>query len=102
VTSGDDTVTITVADDGPGIPEKERAVLAQGRETPFDHTSGLGLWLVTWIVGDSGGEIDFETDDQWGSIVRLTLTRGDPAPASADTEEDSSTGQEAGSNAGTE
>jgi PAS domain S-box-containing protein len=71
----EETVTVTVADDGPGIPEKERRVVQQGSETPLDHASGLGLWLVTWITRDSGGEISFEDHDDWGSVVHLELDR---------------------------
>ncbi|WP_336001850.1 PAS domain S-box protein [Halorientalis halophila] len=86
----DDTVTVSVADDGPGIPEKERRVVGKGSETPLDHASGLGLWLVTWITRDSGGEVAFETSEDGGSLVRIRLDRanprvdGDGGPASAD------------------
>jgi len=71
----DDRVRVTVADDGPGIPEKERRIVKQGSETPLDHASGLGLWLVAWITRDSGGEIHFEDHDDWGSVVHLDLDR---------------------------
>jgi len=83
VDPGDDGVTITVADDGPGIPEKERRIVEQGNETPLDHASGLGLWLVSWITSDSGGEIDFEDSDEWGSVVTLTLEHAEAAPQEA-------------------
>ena len=73
-----DTVTVTVADNGPGIPEKERRVVRQGSETPLDHASGLGLWLVAWITRDSGGEVIFEEPEDEGGTVRLELERCDP------------------------
>jgi PAS domain S-box-containing protein len=79
----DDRVRVTVADDGPGIPEKERRIVKQGSETPLDHASGLGLWLVAWITRDSGGTIRFEDHDDWGSVVHLDLDRCD-APSRAD------------------
>jgi light-regulated signal transduction histidine kinase (bacteriophytochrome) len=43
-------VEIVVADNGPGIPPQERDVLIEGEETPLRHGSGLGLWIVNWIV----------------------------------------------------
>ncbi|SDF09478.1 PAS domain S-box protein [Halorientalis regularis] len=73
-----DAVTVTVADDGPGIPEKERRIVGKGSETPLDHASGLGLWLVTWITRDSGGEVVFEAPEEGGSVVRLVLDKARP------------------------
>ncbi|AQL43610.1 hypothetical protein BV210_13280 [Halorientalis sp. IM1011] len=83
VSDDDGSVTVTVADDGPGIPEKERRVVGNGSETPLDHASGLGLWLVTWITRDSGGEVVFEAPEGGGSVVRLVL---DSAPPPVDDE----------------
>jgi signal transduction histidine kinase len=70
-------VHIRVADDGPGIPETEREVLRKGTETPLEHGSGLGLWLVYWIATMSRGEVTFETNDPRGSVVTLALRSGD-------------------------
>jgi PAS domain S-box-containing protein len=78
VSADEDAVTVTVADDGPGIPEKERRIVGKGSETPLDHASGLGLWLVAWITRDSGGEVVFETPEEGGSVVRLVLDSARP------------------------
>jgi PAS domain S-box-containing protein len=48
-------IEITVVDDGPGIDELERRVVTAGDETALEHGSGLGLWLVNWIVTQYGG-----------------------------------------------
>ena len=61
-------------DDGPGLPEQERAVLAAGRETPLEPTSGLGLWLVYWIVTSLGGELVFP-EVETGTTVAVRLPR---------------------------
>lgn len=83
-----DRVEVSVADDGPGIPSTEREVFETGEETALEHASGLGLWLVNWIVNQSGGELYLEENDPDGSIVRLEFPRADDAdpPSSRDRE----------------
>jgi PAS domain S-box-containing protein len=66
-------IELTVADNGPGIPKQEREVLLEGDEEPLKHGSGLGLWIVNWIVTRSGGYIEFDTNDPRGSRVTLYL-----------------------------
>jgi nitrogen-specific signal transduction histidine kinase len=75
--SDPDCVRVTVADDGPGIPEVERTVLTEGDETPLEHGSGLGLWLVHWIVTASDGDLSFDENDPRGSVVTMRLPRAD-------------------------
>ncbi|WP_049983628.1 PAS domain-containing protein [Halorubrum sp. BV1] len=54
------TVTVRVADDGSGIPEPVRAVITGDAEvTQLTHNTGIGLWIVAWIVESYGGEIAF-------------------------------------------
>jgi signal transduction histidine kinase len=67
----DGEVTICVQDGGPGLPEMEREVLEVGRETPLRHGSGLGLWIVNWIVTGLGGEVTTTVDDGTTVTVRL-------------------------------
>jgi PAS domain S-box-containing protein len=71
-TTGDGEVAVRVQDDGPGLPEMERRVLEAGRETPLEHGSGLGLWLVNWIVTGLGGEVTTTVDD--GTTVTVCLS----------------------------
>ncbi|MFB6163812.1 MAG: histidine kinase N-terminal 7TM domain-containing protein [Haloarculaceae archaeon] len=86
-------VEIAVADNGPGIPAQERDVLVKGTETPLEHGSGLGLWLVNWGVSMLGGEVAFHDradresaadgptgadGDPRGSVVALTVPRRQP------------------------
>lgn len=82
--AGTESVELRIADNGPGIPEEEIAVLERGYETALNHTSGLGLWLVNWIVRSSGGDVRFEENEPAGSVVcirleRATATADDPA-----------------------
>jgi len=67
-------VTVTIADDGPGLPETEQEVLETGAEDPLAHGSGLGLWLAYWIVTTLDGEIEILDVDQ-GTTVELKLPK---------------------------
>jgi PAS domain S-box-containing protein len=67
---GEDAV-IAIADDGPPIPDLEIEVLEGGRtETPLDHASGLGLWLVNWTASTFGGDLSFDRTGD-GNVVTL-------------------------------
>ena len=53
-----DAVEIRVADEGPGIPTPEwETVVGDSDITQLSHGTGLGLWLVRWIVATADGEI---------------------------------------------
>jgi PAS domain S-box-containing protein len=70
----EDMLHLSVADDGPGIPEAERELIGEEREiTQLRHASGLGLWLVDWVVSQSGGRISFAENDPRGTIVTLSV-----------------------------
>jgi len=64
---GDEAV-VRITDDGPGIPEIERAVLEDGVEDALTHSRGIGLWVVRFIVTASGGSLSVpltNSDGQW-------------------------------------
>jgi len=64
---------VVVADDGPGIPESEQAVIEAGEEAPLEHASGLGLWGANWAVQTAGGSLSFGESDLGGAAVVITL-----------------------------
>ena len=69
-------LTLSVTDDGPGIPETEARVIQRGEETALEHGNGLGLWLVNWIVTRYGGSFQIRPlgeDGDEGTEARLTL-----------------------------
>jgi len=66
------TTTLVIADEGPGIPAHEIAVLDSAQETDLQHGSGLGLWLVKWGTDSVGGTVEFDTDAT-GTRVRIAL-----------------------------
>jgi len=64
---------LSVADDGPGIPERERRILDDESETQLEHGRGIGLWLVNWAVIQLGGELEFGGNENGGSVVTVRL-----------------------------
>jgi signal transduction histidine kinase len=70
--SGSD-VQILVADDGPGVPESEQAVIEAGEEAPLKHGSSFGLWGTNWAVRTMGGSLSFGDSDLGGAAVTITL-----------------------------
>lgn len=69
----DGVAVLRIVDNGPGIPASERQVIERGEETPLFHGSGLGLWLVYWIVTLAGGEVSIDEPDAGGTAITLTL-----------------------------
>ena len=70
-----ETVTIRIADNGPGIS-------AETRETLFDRKSknhGLGLYLVYILVRRYGGSVELTETGPHGSVFSITLSRSDAA-----------------------
>ncbi|MDT3434552.1 HAMP domain-containing sensor histidine kinase [Haloarcula sp. 1CSR25-25] len=67
-------VTVSVSDDGPGIPDTERELVSgEQAVTQLTHSNGLGLWLSKWVVEAYGGTLVFEATD--GATVTLRLDR---------------------------
>ena len=71
--SGNFPLSVTVLDDGPGIPESETNVIERGEETDLDHASSLGIWVVRWAVDRLGGTVSFERRDPTGTAVTIDL-----------------------------
>jgi len=71
-TTSDGTVTVTVDDDGPGIPPAERERIFE-RDVSRNDEGGFGLHIVAMIVERSGGTVHVEDSDLGGAafVVRL-------------------------------
>ena len=81
VTARDDTVVITVDDDGPGIPPADRQRVLQ-RFTRLEHARsrsdggvGLGLAVVDRIVRHHKGSIEVMDSPAAGARVQVALPR---------------------------
>jgi signal transduction histidine kinase len=71
-----DVVRTTVSDDGPGLPDHEANIVTEEREmTPVFHASGMGLWLVRWIVRRSRGDLELVDDGEDGTTIAIELSR---------------------------
>ncbi|QLK26720.1 PAS domain S-box protein [Natrinema zhouii] len=70
-----ETVTVAIRDNCPPIPEIEfRILTGDWKMNDVYHTSGLGLWLVYWVVDLSDGHIAFDRSEA-GNTITLTLPR---------------------------
>jgi two-component system sensor histidine kinase KdpD len=79
----EDSLLVSVADRGPGIPAEHRALIFEKffREDPKAAVgAGLGLAICHGIVDAHGGKIWVDENPEGGSIFRFTLPIGAPAP----------------------
>jgi len=69
-----DSVELVITDNAPPIPEYEYETMTGDHEIgDLYHSSGLGLWLVYWLVELSDGELSFETSETCGNTIRIVL-----------------------------
>ncbi len=87
-------LSISVQDNGPGIPEDLRDHLFDPFVTTKVGGKGLGLALVAKIVGDHGGVIEFGGAPR-RTVVRMMLPVA-PADASPEVPQDTPAGELAG------
>ncbi|WP_276301082.1 sensor histidine kinase [Halorussus lipolyticus] len=79
VDEGDDTATVRVADNGPGIPDGERSTLFErGDNTGAKH--GLGLYLVRTLVERYGGSAELTETGPEGSVFAVELPLSETPP----------------------
>ena len=75
VEGSESVLSITVTDNGPGIPEQELTPIEAGTETALDHASGLGLWAISWGTAALGGSVGFDRPEEGGTTVLIQLPR---------------------------
>ncbi len=74
-----ESVELTVADDGPGIPAQdvphvfERLYVTSQRPQREENSSGLGLAIVRELVSAMGGEVSAELPPTGGTLMRVRL-----------------------------
>jgi PAS domain S-box-containing protein len=70
----DDTVSVRIADNGPGIPDdRKEAIFEDGEKGLESAGTGLGLYLVETLVDRYGGGVRVEDNDPEGSVFVVDL-----------------------------
>ena len=72
--AGADAAVLTVGDNGPGIPEHERARMFDAFYSTKGHGgTGLGLAVAKKIVDEHFGKIEVTSVEGAGTLIRVTL-----------------------------
>lgn len=74
-TSNSQEITITIMDNGPGIPEEIRNDIFNPFFTTKDvgNGTGLGLSIAYGIIADHGGTIKVSDNENGGAVLEVTL-----------------------------
>jgi PAS domain S-box-containing protein len=73
-TTHDETVVVRIADNGPGVPDDQKAqVFGKGEKGLDSSGTGLGLHLVDHLVTQYGGEVWVEDNDPAGAVFAVEL-----------------------------
>jgi len=69
----DGSLEITVADDGPGIPDAQKERIFQPYVSTKGRGSGMGLSIVDRIIRDHGGTITVADNVPNGTVFTMVL-----------------------------
>ena len=75
VETTDRTVTVHVADDGPGLTPGETSMFERGEKGLDSDGTGLGLYLVDELVSRYGGEVRTSENEPRGTVFSIELHR---------------------------
>lgn len=78
VDPGEDSVVVSIADNGPGVPEEEKdAIFGRGKQGLESTGSGVGLYLVDELVSQYGGSVDVRDNHPTGAVFDVELRASD-------------------------
>jgi len=74
----DDRIRVRVADNGPGVPDAEKdEIFGKGEKGLDSAGSGIGLYLVSVLTRQFGGDVWVEDNEPRGAVfVVELLSRG--------------------------
>jgi anti-sigma regulatory factor (Ser/Thr protein kinase) len=71
---GVDKVELVITDDGGGLPTVEKQIVSGHTDIDqLNHGSGLGLWLVRWVLDTHYATAEVETQNQQGTTFKIYL-----------------------------
>lgn len=77
-TEQDESVTIRIADNGPGVPDDQKeAIFGKGNRDLKSAGTGIGLYLVDSLVTNYSGDVWVEDNTPEGSIFVVELPKAD-------------------------
>ena len=89
------SVTVTVVDNGIGLPA-ERDRILEPYMTTREKGTGLGLAIVNKIVEEHGGEMAFASEPEGGTRVTMRFARDPQADSASEQTHDAAAGEAAG------
>jgi signal transduction histidine kinase len=75
ISAGDETVTLDIADNGPGIPDDDKQCVFRWGETCRSSDGGFGLYFVETMVDFYGGSVAVRDTEPPGTVFSVTLPR---------------------------
>lgn len=76
VEEGEETVCVTVADNGPGVPDDQKTeVFGRGEKGLESPGTGVGLYLVDTLMDRFGGAVTIEDNEPRGAMFLLEFQK---------------------------
>ncbi|MDQ2055618.1 ATP-binding protein [Halobellus sp. H-GB7] len=77
----DESAVVQIADNGPGIPDKQKeAIFGKGEKGLESEGSGIGLYLVQTLVEQFNGAVRVEDNDPEGAVFTIELQKAEERP----------------------
>lgn len=79
-TQNDEFVTLTISDNGVGVPESERESIFDLMKSGKKDGMGVGLWLSKYIIEHHQGTIECRAGSHLGAVfeIKLPISPMDP------------------------